>query len=118
MHSTRGVDAVPCVYAVDGDGHLAVPVDQIKPKRPGPLQRERNLARDPRATLLIDHWDPVDWTRLWWVRANLLAVPADPARSAALGDRLRQRYPPYRAAVWDRLLVFEIVAVSGWAGSA
>ena len=32
---------------------------------------QRNLDDDPRAALLCDHWDPVDWSRLWWVRASM-----------------------------------------------
>ena len=38
------------------------------------LQREANLDADPRATLLVDMWDPVDWDRLWWVRVRLIRI--------------------------------------------
>ena len=71
VHAERGVDAVPVVYAVDDDGFVGVPVDRVKPKASSRLQRERNLEADPRATLLVDHWDRDDWSRLWWVRAEL-----------------------------------------------
>src|SRR5262245_43382513 len=70
VHAERGVDAVPVVYAVD-DGFVGVPIDRVKPKTSSRLQRERNLEADPRATLLIDHWDRDDWSRLWWVRVEL-----------------------------------------------
>ncbi|MCB0993498.1 MAG: pyridoxamine 5'-phosphate oxidase family protein, partial [Acidimicrobiales bacterium] len=68
LHAVRGADLVPVVYSVV-DGHVGVPIDRVKPKASLRLQRERNLAADPRATLLIEHWDPTDWSRLWWVRA-------------------------------------------------
>src|SRR4029453_5613504 len=84
VHAERGVDAVPVVYAIDGD-YLGVPVDRVKPKASTRLQRERNLEADPRATLLVDHWDPGDWSRLWWVRAELRwQGDADAGRVAAL----------------------------------
>lgn len=57
-HRERGADLVPVVFAVDGD-HLAIPIDTVKPKAAGRLQRERNLAADPRAALLIEHWAPL-----------------------------------------------------------
>src|SRR6201994_4699125 len=71
VHAERGVDAVPVVYALDDDGYVGVPVDRVKPKASSRLQRERNLEADPRATLLVEHWDRRDWSRLWWVRAEL-----------------------------------------------
>ena len=71
MHAERGVDAVPVAYAVDDDGYVGVPIDRVKPKASLRLQRERNLEADPRATLLVEHWDRSDWSRLWWVRAEL-----------------------------------------------
>ena len=57
VHAERGVDAVPVAYAVDEDGYVGVPVDRVKPKASFRLQRERNLEADPRATLLVEHWD-------------------------------------------------------------
>ena len=59
VHAERGVDAVPVAYAVDDDGYVGVPVDLVKPKASLRLQRERNLEADPRATLLVEHWDQV-----------------------------------------------------------
>ena len=119
VHPERGVDAVPVVYAVDDDGYVGVPIDRVKPKAAGRLQRERNLEADPRATLLVEHWDPDDWSRLWWVRAELRSqTDADTAREAALAARLADRYPQYRGQPFDRVLVLRIVGVTGWAGSA
>ena len=63
-----GPHAVPIVFARAG-GCIWSPVDG-KPKRGGELARVAHLRADPRATLLIDRWDP-DWTRLWWLRVDV-----------------------------------------------
>ena len=84
VHAERGVDAVPVVYVVDDDGYVGVPVDRVKPKASSRLQRERNLETDPRGTLLVEHWDRDDWSRLWWVRAELRWQGDDAGRAAAL----------------------------------
>jgi PPOX class probable F420-dependent enzyme len=119
VHAERGVDAVPVAFAMGDDGYLGVPVDRVKPKASGRLQRERNLEADPRATLLVEHWDPADWSRLWWVRVELLwAGDAGAARLAALADRLAGRYPQYRDRPFARVLVLRIVGVTGWAAGA
>ena len=118
VHAGRGVDAVPVAYAVDDDGYVGVPVDQVKPKASLRLQRERNLEADPRATLLIEHWDRGDWSRLWWVRAELRWQGGTAAgRAAALADRLARRYPQYQDQPFARVLVLRIVGVTGWAAA-
>jgi PPOX class probable F420-dependent enzyme len=119
VHAARGVDAVPVVFAVDDDGFVGVPVDQVKPKASGRLQRERNLEADPRATLLVEHWDPDDWSRLWWVRAELRQVAEPtPDRVAGLAALLAARYPQYRDQPFTRVLVLRILSVRGWAAGA
>lgn len=116
VHAERGVDAVPVVYVVDDDGRVGVPVDRVKPKSASPLQRERNLAADPRAALLVEHWDRGDWTQLWWVRAELRwQGDAAAARGSDLAARLARAYPQYRDEPFARVLVLEIVGVTGWA---
>ena len=116
VHAERGVDAVPVAYAVDDDGYVGVPIDLVKPKASLRLQRERNLEADPRATLLAEHWDGSDWSRLWWVRAELRwqgDITGD--RAAALAVRLEDRYPQYQGQPFARVLVLQIVGVAGWA---
>lgn len=128
VHPERGVDAVPVAYAVDDDGYVGVPVDLVKPKASLRLQRERNLEADPRATLLAEHWDRSDWSRLWWVRAELRwqgdagasrvgASPAAASRAAALAARLAERYPQYQDQPFARVLVLRIVGLTGWAAA-
>lgn len=119
VHAERGVDAVPVAYAVDDDGFVGVPVDLVKPKASLRLQRERNLEADPRATLLAEQWDPRDWSRLWWVRAELRwQGDADPGRVADLAERLARRYPQYQDQPFARILVLHIVGITAWSGSA
>lgn len=52
LHSERGPEPQPVVYAVSGDGHIGVPIDRVKPKRSSRLQREDNLeaTRVPRSS--------------------------------------------------------------------
>jgi hypothetical protein len=118
VHAERGVDAVPVAYVVDEDGYVGVPIDRVKPKASSRLQRERNLETDPRATLLVEHWDPGDWSRLWWVRAELRWQGDAADRAAALAPRLADRYPQYRDQPFIRVLVLRIVGVTGWAAAA
>ena len=117
-HRDRGADLVPVPFAVDGD-HVAIPIDTVKPKAAGRLQRERNLAADPRATLLVEHWDVTDWSRLWWVRARLTWLRGDVESVVAesLSTRLTTKYEAYAAAPFTRLLLFRLGELSGWSAS-
>jgi hypothetical protein len=116
VHAERGVDAVPVVYVVDEDGYVGVPVDRVKPKSSSRLQRERNLEADPRAALLVEHWDRDDWSLLWWVRAELRwQEDAAAALAADHAARLARAFPQYRDEPFTRVLVLRVVAVTGWA---
>lgn len=114
VHPVRGVDAVPVVYAVDDD-HVGIPIDRVKPKESTRLQREKNLIADPRATLLVEHWDAGDWSRLWWVRAHLRWVGTDSGRDDVLAERLEARYPQYAGRPFAQILVLRIERLTGWA---
>ena len=115
-HAERGIDAVPVCFAIEDD-HVGVPIDLVKPKASTRLRRERNLEADPSATLLVEHWDPNDWSQLWWVRAELRWQDDAADRASALAFRLAERYPQYRDQPFARVLVLEIVGLSGWAAS-
>ncbi|KAB7744217.1 hypothetical protein GA707_12300 [Nostocoides sp. F2B08] len=118
LHPERGPDPQPVVYAVSGDGHIGVPIDRVKPKRSSRLQREDNLESDPRASLLIEHWDSEDWSRLWWVRARLEHVDDPPETlTDELADRLSRTVPQYADKPFHKVLVCRIVDVTGWAAS-
>jgi len=115
VHAARGVDAVPVVYVVDADGYVGVPVDRVKQKASSRLQRERNLERDPRATLLVEHWDRDDWSQLWWVRAELRWQPEAASRAKSLAGLLAARFEQYREQPFAHQLVLHVVGISGWA---
>lgn len=87
---------VPVVFDLTDDT-VAVVVDH-KPKRTQALQRLRNIAADPRVTLLAEVYSPA-WETLWWVRADGVATIVDQGlehgRAVA---RLQRRYPQYVAA--------------------
>lgn len=118
VHPERGPDPVPVVYAVTDGGIVGVPVDSVKPKSSTRLRRERNLVADPRASLLIEHWDAADWSRLWWVRAHLVHLP-DPSAEVVdhLVERLRAAAPQYSDAPFHRVIALRIASVSGWAAT-
>ena len=110
------IDAVPACFALDGD-LLAIPIDRVKPKAPGSLQRARNLEAHAEATFLCERWDAADWSRLWWVRLRLRRIEADEPSITHLGGLLRSRYRQYQTAPFERLLVFRIEDVSGWSAT-
>jgi hypothetical protein len=116
LHEPRGADLVPACFAIEGD-RVAIPVDSVKPKGSTALGRIRNLERDPRATLLVEHWDAADWSRLWWVRLFLVRTAEAPALVATLERALRDRYPQYATAPFVEILTFRIDHVGGWAAA-
>ena len=115
VHARRGVDAVPVCFVFDGT-RVAVPVDLVKPKSAEVLQRQRNLDDDPRATLLCEHWDPADWSRLWWVRASVTRIVPDEDERRELGSLLARKYRQYEDQPFADLMVFGITGLSGWSG--
>jgi PPOX class probable F420-dependent enzyme len=80
------------------DGTCVYSAIDAKPKRVAPsrLRRLQNLRANPRASLLVDHYEE-DWTRLRYVlvigRAEILETGPDRERALAL---LREKYPQYR----------------------
>ena len=86
-------NVVPFVFALVGDT-LYTTVD-AKPKRTQKLQRLANLERDPRCTVLVDHYDE-DWNRLWWVRVRGTGrVVTDDAERARAIKALKAKYEQY-----------------------
>jgi PPOX class probable F420-dependent enzyme len=84
---------VPCCFVlVDGTAYSAV---DAKPKSTLALQRLRNLAASPAASLMVDHYDD-DWTQLWWIRLDGAArvLPSGVERDHAL-EALAAKYPQY-----------------------
>ncbi len=81
------------------DGTLLYSAIDRKPKRVSAprLRRLRNLRENPRASLIVDHYDE-DWARLRYVlvigRSEILEEGPDRERALVL---LREKYPQYRA---------------------
>jgi PPOX class probable F420-dependent enzyme len=110
------------------DGSLVVhsPIDE-KPKTaadPMALARVRDIERDERVSLLVDHWDE-DWGRLWWIRidgtASIIALgdrTAEADRRAAI-DALRRKYPQYASQALEVRPLIRIVAgrIASWRAS-
>ena len=87
---------VPVTFALV-EGLLCFVVDEVKPKRDTRLARLADIARDPRVTLLVDHYAD-DWAALWWVRIDGHAAVHDAGeRRERAVDALVAKYPPYRA---------------------
>ena len=86
---------VPVCFAVAG-GALYITIDRKPKGNPRSLKRLRNIAANPCAALVADHYDE-DWTRLGWVmvrgRAEILEGGAEHEQAQQL---LRARYPQYR----------------------
>ena len=74
---------VPITFALLGE-LLCFAVDEVKPKRDARLARLGDIARDPRVTLLVDHYD-ADWSALWWVRIDGTRRPCTPTGHCANG---------------------------------
>jgi hypothetical protein len=59
--------------------------------------------------VLVEHWDSDDWSRLWWVRADLEHVAEPPqALLDELADRLARTVPQYAETPSHRALVCRI----------
>ena len=105
---------VPITLAVTDD-RLVTVVDQ-KPKSTTDLRRLRNIADNPRVSVLCDHYSE-EWDQLWWVRVDGRAtlVAGGAGRETAI-DLLTAKYPQYRN---DRpqgtAVVIEIDSWTGWA---
>ena len=116
LHPTRGVDSVPVCFVVVDD-LVGVPIDTVKRKRSTRLGRLVNLEADPRATLLVEHWDPDDWSRLWWVRASLVHTEVDADAEADLKRRLAEKHSQYADGGIESVLALHIVDLRGWSAS-
>jgi PPOX class probable F420-dependent enzyme len=89
-----------------------------KPKTTRRLKRLANVAANPAASVLVDHYDS-DWTQLWWVRADGLAriVASGPEFEAAVAA-LQEKYPQYRQAPpAGPVLLIEVSSWTSWAAN-
>jgi PPOX class probable F420-dependent enzyme len=104
---------VPVTCAVIDD-RIVFAVDH-KPKTTHSLRRLANIAAEPRVSFLADEYDD-DWTRLWWVRADAMALVLNggPQRSAAL-DVLACKYQQYRQRrPTGTVVAADVLRWTGW----
>lgn len=106
--------AVPVVFARVG-AEIISPIDH-KPKSGIILARVKNIGRDDRVTLLVDHYDE-DWTKLVWLMVRGRAT-VDPDAPLELMRDLNRRYPQYEPDErHDALIRIRPVRLSWWAWS-
>jgi PPOX class probable F420-dependent enzyme len=108
---TGAPTVVPVTFAIAGE--TIVHAIDHKPKSTRALARLANIAADPRASLLADHYDDADWNRLWWVRADGTARVLDDAPE--LIDLLVERYPQYQARrPAGPVIALDVGAIKAW----
>lgn len=85
---------VPCCFALAAD--TAYSAVDAKPKSTLALRRLANLRGNPRASLLVDHYDE-DWSALWWVRLDGAGRLVDDRDERDRGlSALAAKYDQYR----------------------
>jgi PPOX class probable F420-dependent enzyme len=107
---------VPCCFALAADRSVAWSAVDGKPKSTAALRRLDNIAANPAAALLVDHYAD-DWSELWWVRVDgSAAVVTDEVERGEALDLLAERYPQYRAARPEGPVIrLTLQRWSGWA---
>jgi PPOX class probable F420-dependent enzyme len=113
-----GIPAVvPICFAVDGDVIWSA-IDE-KPKSGRPLKRLRNIAENPRVTLLLDRYDD-DWSRLAWVAIHGVAQAVQANDHLDALALLREKYPQYRTMDLEEssLVRIEVETAVSWRASA
>ena len=110
-----GPHLVPITFALVAD-QLVFAIDH-KPKTTPQLARLRNLRRDPRVTVLADHYAD-DWSTLWWVRIDGLATEVTGSERERAVEELVVRYRQYRETRPDGPVVsVRITRLQGWSAS-
>jgi len=107
---------IPICFAFDGKEFFS-PIDE-KPKQISPhkLKRLRNIAENPKVSLIIDRYDE-DWRRLAYLlitgRAKILLRGARHRRAVSL---LRRKYRQYRSMAIDQgpMIVIRPLVVKVW----
>lgn len=112
VDSERQPHVVPVTFAVVADT-IVTAVDH-KPKRTRDLRRVANIERNPRVSLLVDHYSD-NWEQLWWARADGAArVATDEATRDETRTLLCARYRQYRKHPTEGPVI--VVTVRRWSG--
>lgn len=89
-----------------------------KPKATHDLKRLRNIEANPAVSILVDHYEDDDWSKLWWVRVDGTArVIADVAEAERGIELLAAKYVQHRRTrPPGPVIAVAIERVSGWSG--
>jgi len=90
---------VPVVFAIDShpENDVVYSAVDAKPKTTLRLRRLANIESNPQVSLLVDHYAD-DWTQLWWVRVDGVAVIHSGGEPMHTAYRLlRDKYPQYQS---------------------
>ena len=107
---------IPICFAFDGKEFFS-PIDE-KPKQISPhkLKRLRNIAENPKVSLIVDRYDE-DWQRLAYLlitgKARILLRGARHRRAVLL---LRKKYPQYEHMAIDErpMIVITPIRMRNW----
>ena len=103
-----------CFTLIDASAYFSI--DGKPKKKGGPLKRLKNLIENPRAALVIDHYEE-DWQRLGWVMLQGAAEILERGDEHDLAQaKLRERYPQLSSMEIASLPVvaIRIAHVSSW----
>ena len=107
---------VPITFVLAGE--VVYHAVDDKPKATRRLARLADLAADPRASVLADHYEE-DWSALWWVRADGRARVLDDMGGAEAGralELLAERYAHYRERrPAGPVIALDVERITGWA---
>ena len=106
-------DIVPITFALV-DRVLYSGVDH-KPKRSRELVRLANIERDPRVTVLVDHYDE-NWSKLWWCRLRGEGAVVTGGADFDQGvEALTAKYEQYeRTRLRGPVIVIRVTSTLGW----
>lgn len=108
---------VATTFAAEGD-RIVMAIDH-KPKTTANLRRLRNIAVNPKAAVLVDHYED-DWSALWWVRADGAAEILEGERDCEEPIRaLQAKYHQYREnRPIGPVIIVTVSRWTGWSGEA
>ncbi len=117
INEDGSVHLVPITFALEVNV-LYSAIDD-KPKSTRSLKRLENIRRDPRVTVLVEHYED-DWSRLWWCRLEGTARIVEERSQVTRGrELLAAKYASYRSkqppGPW---IVISIEAQAGWTAAA